>query len=138
MLAGRTSGAGSITPFPGSAFGERSALFPLPKPRQLLETEWTEGRARVVVHDPHLDTVKALAVGDYLLALAGKLGRGRLELDLGNVRYLCVTCLGKLIALDRRLRATGGHLTLLDVPAAVYEVFEVTHLTTVLDLHEAA
>jgi anti-anti-sigma factor len=91
-----------------------------------------------VVYDPHLDTVKALAVGDYLLALADRLGRGRLELDLGNVRYLCVTCLGKLIALDRRLRAAGGHLTLLDVTAAVYEVFEATHLTTVLDLHEAA
>jgi anti-anti-sigma factor len=91
-----------------------------------------------VLHDPHLDTVKALAMGDYLLALAGKLGRGRLELDLGNVRYLCVTSLGKLIALDRRLRAAGGHLTLLHVAPTVYEVFEVTHLTTVLDLREAA
>jgi anti-sigma B factor antagonist len=90
-----------------------------------------------VVYDPHLDTLKARAVGDFLLALAGGLGGGRLELDLGNVRYLCATCLGRLITLDRRLRAAGGRLTLLGVTPAVYEIFEVTHLTTVLDLHQA-
>src|SRR5207248_3211350 len=135
MPAGRASGAGSITPFPGSAVAERAAGFPRPGPRELLETEWTESGARVVVHDPHLDTVKALAVGDYLLALAGKLGRGRLELDLGNVHYLCVSCLGNLISLARRLRASGGHLTPLALAPAVYAVYAVTLRTVVLSRH---
>jgi anti-anti-sigma factor len=137
MLAARDSDAGSITPTPWAA-APGLAVFPSPSLNRLIETEWTEGGARVVVYQPHLDTSRSLVLGEYLLGLAGRMSGGRLELDLGNVRYLCVTCLGKLVALDRRLRAGGGRLTLLDVAPAVYEVFEVTHLTAVLDLHEAA
>jgi anti-anti-sigma factor len=85
----------------------------------------------------HLEAPSVEALGEHLLALADRLG-GRLEVDLGNVRSLSDTCLGKLIALDRRLRAAGRRLALLHVPPAVYEVFEVTHLTGVLDVRQAA
>jgi anti-anti-sigma factor len=96
--------------------------------------EEIEDGAHVLVYEPRLDALAAQALGDLLLSLVG---RRRLEVDLSNVRFLCATCLGKLIALDRRLRACGGHLVLCDVSPAVYEVFEVTHLNAVLDVHAA-
>jgi anti-anti-sigma factor len=111
----------------------------LPPGNRLLPwTEAVEGGARVIVREAHLDTWRAHALGEYLLALAGRVNGGLLEVDLGEVAYLCATCLGKLIALDRRLRALGGRLALLNVAAAVYEVFEVTHLLDVLDVRGAA
>ena len=105
---------------------------------RLLEAEVLETGARVLVCETNLDAGRAHALTDYLQRLAGKLPGGRLEVDLGNVRDLCSSCLGKLIALDRRLRAGGGHLSLIGVGGEVLEVFEVTHLTGVLDIREAA
>src|SRR5262245_34687486 len=84
--------------------GFESAAATLPSGGQLLPwVEAVEGGARVIVREPNLDAWRAQALGDHLLALAGRLGGGVLELDLGAVGYLCATCLGKLIALDRRL-----------------------------------
>ena len=105
---------------------------------RLLEAEVVEGGARVVVCETHLDAVRAQALGEYLLDLAGRMPGGRLEVDLSGVRDLCSSGLGKLVALDRRLRAAGGRLTFREVNAAVYEVFEITHLTGVLEIHAAA
>jgi anti-anti-sigma factor len=119
--------------------GFESAAATLPPRGQLLPwMEAVEGGARVTVREPSLDTWRAQALGEHLLALVGRLGGGGLEVDLGAVSYLCATCLGKLIALDRRLRALGGRLVLLNVTAAVYEIFEVTHLVGTLDVREAA
>ncbi len=106
--------------------------------RRLLEAEVRGGVARVFVRETELDAARAQALGDYLLALAGRLGGGQLEVDLGEVRGLCSSGLGKLVALDRRLRAAGGRLTFLGVTSPVYEVFELTHLTDVLDVRQAA
>ena len=88
---------------------------------------------RVVVDATHLDAAGVEALRDFVLGLGG-----RLEVDLGNVRSLCITCLGKLFALDRRVRAAGGHLTLLDVTPDVYEALAATHLTEVLEVSEPA
>jgi stage II sporulation protein AA (anti-sigma F factor antagonist) len=100
--------------------------------------EVVDGATRIVVHDTHLDAGSAQALSDHLLALAGRVGAGQLEVDLESVQSMSDTCLGKLIALDRRLRIGGGRLRLLNVGPAIYEVFEVTHLTTVLDVQHAA
>jgi anti-anti-sigma factor len=104
---------------------------------RLLEAEVVETGARVVVCDTDLDAAKGQALAEYLLALAGRAPGGHLEVDLGHVRGLCSSCLGKLVGLDRRLRANGGRLSLLGVRGEVSEVFRLTHLTGVLDIHEA-
>ena len=54
-----------------------------------------------------------------------------------QVRYLTSTCLGKLVALNRRLRDRGRSLVIANVSAQVYEVFAVTKLDRVLDVHGA-
>jgi anti-anti-sigma factor len=76
--------------------------------------------------------------GEELLRLAADLYRPRLRLDLGGVRYLGSTALGKLLVLPKRVRAAGGQLALDNAGPQAFEVFHVTRLDEVLDVRPAA
>jgi anti-anti-sigma factor len=60
--------------------------------------------------------------------------RRDLVLDLGEERMLTAGGLGQLVALNRRLRASGGRLVLCNVGGKAYEVLQVTRLTELLDV----
>ncbi len=81
-----------------------------------------------------LDEANAQALSAFLSRLIDGGGPGRLIIDLGNVSYLSSLALGVFVGLHRRLRARGGRLTLRNLRAATYEVFDVTRLTQVLDV----
>jgi anti-anti-sigma factor len=81
-----------------------------------------------------LEDPTAQAVGGLLLGLADLPGQHRLTVDLGELPYLTSMLLGKLVALHTKVRGRGGHLALVNVPPAVYEVFRVSRLDTVLDV----
>jgi anti-anti-sigma factor len=55
-----------------------------------------------------------------------------IHLDLGEVRLPTADGLGDLVYLNKELRARGGALVLMNVTAAVYDVFVLTHLVEVL------
>ena len=74
------------------------------------------------------------AFAEELSAVIDGLAHRPLHLDLGRVRYLTSTALGKLIALHKRVRERGGRLTLVNLTPLVYEVFEVTQLHRLLDI----
>lgn len=63
-------------------------------------------------------------------------GRHRLWLDFAEVRQVTGMGLGKIMALHEQVQAIGGRLTLVNLDPFVYEVFEVTRLTTILDMHK--
>jgi anti-anti-sigma factor len=58
----------------------------------------------------------------------------RVRLDFRHVEQVTASGLGQLVEFHKQLRAIGGRLTLVNVRAMPYEVFEVTHLTRVLDV----
>jgi anti-sigma B factor antagonist len=62
------------------------------------------------------------------------LGRSHLLLDFTNVEYLSSVELGTLITLHKRMRDSGGRLTLFNLNPQVYEVFTITHLQTLLGI----
>jgi anti-sigma B factor antagonist len=77
-------------------------------------------------------------------ALAGRLsdllaegGHARLTLDLSGVVVLDSAALGKLLGLDRAVRAVGGRLVLADPTPNVRRLFRLTRLDTVLDIRAA-
>jgi anti-sigma B factor antagonist len=76
--------------------------------------------------------------GEELLRLAAELHRPRLRLDLGGVRYLGSTALGKLLMLLKRVRAAGGQLAVDNAGPQAFEVFRVTRLDEVRDVRPAA
>ncbi len=57
-----------------------------------------------------------------------------LLLDFTHVQYLSSVELGTLITLHKRVKASGGRLTLFNLNAQVYEVFTVTRLQTYLGI----
>jgi anti-anti-sigma factor len=81
-----------------------------------------------------LDESAAIPLGEDLAALAGTPGQGPLLLDLGNVEFLSSTMLGILVHVHRRLRAAGRPFTVANLNPVIYEVFDVTRLTTFLDV----
>jgi anti-anti-sigma factor len=76
----------------------------------------------------------AEAAGGRLLRQADMQGRRGLTVDLGELPYLTSMWLAQLVALHKKVRGLGGQLTLVNVPAPVYEVFRLTNLDTLLDL----
>jgi anti-sigma B factor antagonist len=73
-------------------------------------------------------------LGQQLLGIAETAGC-RLRLDFAGVRYLTGTGLGQLVQLHTALRAAGGRLILVNVPPLVYEIFEITGLIQLLEIH---
>ena len=58
------------------------------------------------------------------------LENGHLMLDFRRVQYLTSMDLAGLVTLQKRVRGHGGQLTLLNVNADVYDVFEAARLDT--------
>ena len=79
----------------------------------------------------------APAFGPLLEMARGSAGR-EMRLDLSGLQYVCSAGVGLFVTLNREVKARGGRLSLINVPAPVYEVFAVTRLTDVLDVRPAA
>lgn len=112
----------------------------LPETAWTLETENSGDEARVLLRGDAVRLADADAgrVEEELSRVIEESGRSRLHLDLGNVTYLTSRALGVFLRLHRRLHAIGGELTLANVQPQIYEIFEITSLTRVLDVRAAA
>jgi anti-anti-sigma factor len=88
--------------------------------------------ARVGCHS--LTEAHAAALDRELAALVAGRDRPVVTLDLAAVRFLGSMVVGKLVALNRFVRAAGGRLTLANVAPHVREVFAVCRLGGVLDV----
>jgi anti-anti-sigma factor len=100
---------------------------------RLLEQGRCGGVTRARLNVTSLGESEVGRIGPQLLGLAAG-GVQDLRLDLGPVEYLTSDGLGLFLALNERVRAGGGRLSLHNVGDLVYEVFAVTRLTTVLDV----
>jgi anti-anti-sigma factor len=105
--------------------------------RLSLRIQEVEDVTRVTMLTEDLEETILQSTGDELFTIADRLPHGRLELDLGAVRYLTSTSLGKLVALNKRVRERGSRLVLANVTSLVHELFEVTQLHRVLDIRAA-
>jgi anti-anti-sigma factor len=69
-----------------------------------------------------------------LHGLTDDLGECHLLLDFTNVEFITSVELGTLIGLHKKMKATGGRLTLFNMNLLVYEVFTVTRLDNLLGI----
>lgn len=60
--------------------------------------------------------------------------RPNLSFDLAGVEFIGSVGLSQFIGLNRKVRAVGGRLTLLNLRPTVRRVFAVTRLDTILDI----
>jgi anti-sigma B factor antagonist len=69
-----------------------------------------------------------------LEGLTDDLGECHLLLDFTNVEFITSVELGTLIGLHKRMKATGGRLTLFNLNLQVFEVFTVTRLENLIGI----
>jgi anti-anti-sigma factor len=74
------------------------------------------------------------AIAQELEGQTDELGESHLLLDFSNVESISSVELGTLITLHKSMKASGGRLTLFNLSAAVFEVFTVTRLQTLLGI----
>jgi anti-sigma B factor antagonist len=83
-----------------------------------------------------LDEQNIQLIGEQLFSLVDESGRKKILLNFGNVEYLSSAALGKLITLNKKLQAAGGKLILCNIDPQIYEVFEITKLNKLFNIHK--
>jgi anti-sigma B factor antagonist len=61
--------------------------------------------------------------------------RLNLVLDFHNVRFLSSAVLGLLIRISKKVYEHDGQLRLCNISPRIYEVFKITRLTRIFDIH---
>lgn len=81
-----------------------------------------------------VDDISILELGQELFQLVDVDKREKILLNFSAVEFLGSATLGKLITLEKRVRAAGGKLKLSNIRPAIYEVFQITKLNRVFDI----
>lgn len=63
---------------------------------------------------------------------------GNLLLSFRNVDHLSSAALGMLITLNKKMSDQGGKLKLSDISPQIFEVFKITRLNKLFDIHPTA
>ena len=93
-----------------------------------------EGPVTVVKFtEKHLNDSNIQQIAELLVGITDQLGSGELHLDFSDVHYLSTAVMAKLLSLHKRVTNDGGRFVLTNVDA-LYELFSVTRLTTVMDV----
>jgi anti-sigma B factor antagonist len=83
-----------------------------------------------------LDEGNIQIIGSQLFALIEQDGRQKIVLDFSNVEYLSSAALGKLITMDKKVKAAKGKLRLCCIRPDIYEVFAITKLNKLFDMKD--
>jgi anti-anti-sigma factor len=83
-----------------------------------------------------LDEVNIAQIGEQLYNLTGQQDSPKLVLDFSSVSHMSSSALGMLITLNKRLVERKGHLRLCCIQPSIQEVFRITRLNEILEIHE--
>jgi len=83
-----------------------------------------------------LDEANIQIIGNQLFGMVDSDDRKKIVLDFANVEYLSSAALGKLITLDKKVKAAKGKLRLCNIRPDIYEVFAITRLNKLFDIRE--
>ena len=111
----------------------------MPEQRSHLTIKETDGV--VVVHFSDRKILEELSIreiGDELTGLVETRDAIRLLVSFKNVEHLSSAALGMLIKLNRQVSEAEGTLKLSDISPQIYEVFKITRLNKLFDIHETA
>ncbi len=81
-----------------------------------------------------LDEQNIQMIGEELFALVEQDGCRRVILDFSTVEYLSSAALGKLIVMDKKVKATKGKMRMCAIRPDIYEVFAITKLNKLFEI----
>ena len=97
------------------------------------------GVARIEFIDRNiLDEANIQQIGEEIGRIIDSQDAPRLLISFKDVEHLSSAALGTLITLTNRIKAKGGALKLADINSQIYEVFVITKLNKLFDIHETA
>jgi anti-sigma B factor antagonist len=109
-------------------------------PLQQRTSQMTQGNRRLDIEEVNgvtiarftdkkiLDESNIQIIGNQLFNLVDEDHRQKIVLDFTNVEYLSSAALGKLITMDKKVKASGGKLRLCAIRSDIKEVFKITRL----------
>jgi anti-sigma B factor antagonist len=81
-----------------------------------------------------IEDINIQQLGQEMFQLVEVDSRGKLLLNFSSVDFLSSAALGKLITLDKKMKAHGGALKLSNIRPEIYEVFAITKLNRLFDI----
>jgi anti-sigma B factor antagonist len=85
-----------------------------------------------------LDEGNIQAIGDEITEVIDAESCPRLLISFANVDHLSSSALGTLITISRRVKNRGGELRLSDIDPQIYDVFVITRLNKIFDIHDTS
>ena len=82
-----------------------------------------------------LDELCILEIQEELSRLIESKAGGNMLLSFKNVEHLSSAALGMLITLKKQVEVKSGKLKLSDINPQIFEVFKITRLNKVFDIH---
>jgi anti-sigma B factor antagonist len=83
-----------------------------------------------------LDEANIQQIGDELAEIIESRNTPKLLISFNNVDHLSSAALGTLITVNNKIKAKGGKLRLADIDPQIYEVFVITKLNRIFDIHD--
>jgi anti-sigma B factor antagonist len=84
-----------------------------------------------------VEDVNIQELGKELFQLVEVDNREKILLSFSVVEFLSSAALGKLITLDKKVKAHGGKLKLSNIRPEIYEVFAITKLNRLFDIRKS-
>lgn len=82
-----------------------------------------------------LDEANIQAIGEEIATLVEEMQSPRLLISFANVDHLSSAALGALITINHKVRGRQGQLRLADIDPQIYEVFTITRLNMLFQIH---
>jgi anti-sigma B factor antagonist len=83
-----------------------------------------------------LDEGNIQAIEEEIVRLIEAEDAPRLLISFANVEHLSSAALGHLISINNRIRARAGQLRLANIDPQIYEVFLITRLNKIFQIHD--
>jgi len=83
-----------------------------------------------------LDEANIQQIGDEISALIDKSSNPKVLINFESVEHLSSAALGTLISINTKVRTKGGQLRLSNIDPQIYEVFVITKLNKLFQIHD--
>lgn len=85
-----------------------------------------------------LDEANIQLIGEEIAGLIESAPSPRLLISFANVDHLSSAALGTLITINNKIKSRNGQLRLSDIDPQIYEVFVITKLNKLFQIHDTA
>jgi len=84
-----------------------------------------------------LEEASIQQIGDEISALIEQSPNPKLLINFANVEHLSSAALGTLITINNKIRQKDGQLRLSNIDSQIYEVFVITKLNKLFQIHKS-